>query len=215
MLRPELNVTAPTLFTSEVRFCGICGGAMSSRRLAGDSINRQVCAACGCVQYANPKTIVAAIVICQRNLLVCKRAMPAEPDGWVLPSGYLEVGETLQEGAARETLEETGVAIDSARLELYSIVNMLRLQQITVAFRTELSSLPSIAMGPECVDAKFIPIGALTPESFAWSRSMGDSVATLFEELKSGQFHIHLSTLGLADGSNFVSRRYVITSDPR
>lgn len=204
-------MAAGLLNSDEVKFCGACGGAMTSRRVAGESVDRPVCVACGWVQYTNPTIIVAAIVTCQKHLLVCMRTIPAEPDGWVLPSGFLEVGETLQEGAARETVEETAVVIDSAKLELYSIVNMPQLRQVAVAFRTDLASFPPTAAGPECTAVRFLPISELKPESFAWNQSMGDSVATLFAEIENGRFNIHLVTLGLADGSRFTSRRYRIS----
>ena len=190
------------------KFCSKCGGAVVARRTGGDPLDRAVCTQCESVYYSNPKVIVAAIVTHQKHLLVCKRATAPAVDQWVLPSGYLECGETLQEGAARETAEETGVTVDSSSLELYSVVNMLRLEQITVAFRTEIPIRTVPVAGSECSTAEFVPLRELACEDFAWSRSMGDSVDTLLEEIESGQFHIHLVTLGAEDGSGFQAYRY-------
>jgi len=50
-------------------------------------------------------------VLCHRDgrALVVKRGKPPFKDHWSLPGGVIELGETLQEAAARELLEETGV----------------------------------------------------------------------------------------------------------
>jgi ADP-ribose pyrophosphatase YjhB (NUDIX family) len=42
-----------------------------------------------------------------------------------LPGGYLDIGETWQEGARRELLEETGIDIGGERIRLYDVRNGL------------------------------------------------------------------------------------------
>jgi 8-oxo-dGTP pyrophosphatase MutT (NUDIX family) len=39
--------------------------------------------------------------------------MRVAPNAWVLPGGHLDAGESLEEGAAREIFEETGIHIES------------------------------------------------------------------------------------------------------
>ena len=69
---------------------------------------------------------------------MCRRAEEPAVGQWAVPTGYLEMGETLEEGAARETREETGVVVDPARLELCSVINMTSIRQVGIIFRIEL-----------------------------------------------------------------------------
>ena len=54
---------------------------------------------------------VGAIVVKEGNVLLVKRAAPPSRGLWAIPGGSLELGETLQRGAEREILEETGIQI--------------------------------------------------------------------------------------------------------
>ncbi|MEI7673880.1 MAG: NUDIX hydrolase [Syntrophales bacterium] len=59
----------------------------------------------------HPRVGVGAVVLREgRILLVCRGAAPAQ-GLWAIPGGGLKLGETLQEGAEREILEETGITI--------------------------------------------------------------------------------------------------------
>ncbi|MEZ5435951.1 MAG: NUDIX domain-containing protein [Pseudomonadales bacterium] len=42
------------------------------------------------------------------KVLLCKRAIEPRLGFWTLPAGFLELGESVAEGAARETDEEAG-----------------------------------------------------------------------------------------------------------
>ena len=78
---------------------------------AGDTHERNVCADCDHVEYNNP-TIVNIVVATYKNeILFCKRAIEPRIGCWTLPGGYMESGETPQQGAAREALEEAGVKV--------------------------------------------------------------------------------------------------------
>jgi 8-oxo-dGTP diphosphatase len=54
---------------------------------------------------------VGAIVVREGKVLLVKRAAPPSRGLWAIPGGSLELGETLQSGAEREILEETGIRI--------------------------------------------------------------------------------------------------------
>lgn len=60
---------------------------------------------------AAPIAGVAAVVLCDDNILLIRRGREPMLGAWSLPGGALEVGETSAEGAAREVLEETGIAV--------------------------------------------------------------------------------------------------------
>jgi 8-oxo-dGTP diphosphatase len=66
-----------------------------------------------------PVVGVGAVVIKDGKVLLVKRGVAPNKGVWAIPGGSLKLGETLQEGAEREILEETGIAI-KAREPFYS-----------------------------------------------------------------------------------------------
>ena len=84
-----------------------CGGPSSLEIPEGDNRERWTCSLCKCIHYENHTLVVTTIALWEDKILLCKRANEPEVGKWCLPGGYLEIGETLEQGAARETLEET------------------------------------------------------------------------------------------------------------
>jgi len=66
-----------------------------------------------------PRVGVGAIVIKDNKVLLVKRGIPPSKGLWAIPGGHIELGETLQETAEREILEETGIVI-KARKPVYT-----------------------------------------------------------------------------------------------
>lgn len=58
-----------------------------------------------------PKVAVGAVVFKNERVLMVRRGQPPSEDLWAIPGGSVELGETLQEAAEREILEETGIHI--------------------------------------------------------------------------------------------------------
>jgi ADP-ribose pyrophosphatase len=59
----------------------------------------------------NPRVAVGAVVFNNNRVLLVRRGQPPSKDLWAIPGGSVEIGETLQEAAEREILEETGITI--------------------------------------------------------------------------------------------------------
>ncbi len=193
-----------------MKYCSECGMPVRLVWVAQDQRARNICVACGTTHYHNPKMLVACIIFCRARILLCLRAHPPASGQWIVPSGYLECGETLQECAARETFEEAGVIVDPVRLELYSVINMVRLEQVAVTFRMELDVEPMLNPGSECHQVAFMSEEEVNRSDLAWSDAMGDAPRRLFDEMRASQFGIYLSTLG-PDGSSITgSRKYKI-----
>ena len=86
--------------------CSFCG----ERFPEGLSWPR-TCRACGNTSYRNPLPVAVAVVrVAGGGILAVRRAIP--PEGLALPGGFIELGESWQEAAARELAEETGVRAD-------------------------------------------------------------------------------------------------------
>ena len=111
-----------------------------SRIPEGDSRERMVCADCGHIAYENPKVVVGAVVVAEARVLLCRRAIEPRHGFWTLPAGYLELGETLEEGAARETWEEAQarIALDG----ILGIFSISRIGQVHVMFRARFAASP-------------------------------------------------------------------------
>ena len=129
-----------------MRFCSDCGAAVALTRPEGDTADRHVCTKCATIHYQNPKIIVGAVCTWQDQVLLCRRAIEPRTGYWTVPAGFLEIGESTEEGAVRETWEEaTGRIEITGMLGLYNIV---RLSQVQIFYAANLLS-PDIAAGIE------------------------------------------------------------------
>lgn len=121
-----------------IKFCTACGSPTEEKTPPDDDHIRSVCIDCGLVHYANPKMVVGCIPELNGQILLCKRNIEPQKGKWTLPAGYLENKESVQEGAVRETLEETG-----ARVQIvapYRLFNIVFVDQIYFMFRAKMSS---------------------------------------------------------------------------
>ena len=72
----------------------------------GDHLERSICDHCGFIDYHNPRVVVGAIPVFENKILLARRAIEPRRGYWTVPGGFMEKGESLQEGAARETWED-------------------------------------------------------------------------------------------------------------
>ena len=111
-------------------FCVACGHQTEAKIPLGDHKTRLVCTHCGNIHYENPKVICGALAIWDDKVLLCRRAIEPRYGLWTLPAGYMELFETMEQGAARETREEAEAEVDIE--QLYCMYNIPRIGQIYV-----------------------------------------------------------------------------------
>lgn len=116
-----------------MKYCSHCGGPVQTRVPAGDHFQRAVCDHCGRIHYRNPKVVVGCIPVRGKRIIMCRRAIEPRLGYWTFPAGFLELGETAAEGAAREALEETGVGVDIENL--LAVLDIPQVGQIYMAYR--------------------------------------------------------------------------------
>src|SRR3972149_4692331 len=87
-----------------------CGAALRFGSIDGDPRERLACSACGFVAYVNPRLVVTTLPITEGGeVVLLRRGIEPGYGFWAQPGGFLEIDETVREGAIRETLEETGL----------------------------------------------------------------------------------------------------------
>ena len=121
-----------------MKYCSNCGSEVKFRIPENDSYFRYCCSSCDVIHYQNPNIVVGTIPIKDRSVLLCKRAINPRYGLWTLPAGFLENGETVEEGAFRETLEETNTEVKMGNL--YAIFNIPQVSQVYMLFLAEIIS---------------------------------------------------------------------------
>ena len=133
-------MTATGAETGRIRHCRQCGTRVVYRLPDdGDTRVRAVCPACHTIHYENPLNVVGTIPtwgLRGEQVLLCKRNIEPRRGYWTLPAGFMELGETTEQGAARETQEEAGAHFELQGL--FSVVNVARVGQVHLYYRARL-----------------------------------------------------------------------------
>lgn len=114
---PERDTTSlyPLSLGQEPRFCPACGEAVTEQTLEEDHRPRLVCPD-GHVTWRNPRMVVGTLPVADSRVHLARRAIEPAIGRWSYPGGFLELGESTQEGARRETEEETQLLVEVGRL---------------------------------------------------------------------------------------------------
>ncbi len=116
-----------------MKYCSQCGSDKISLKIPeGDARERVVCEACGTIHYQNPRLVVGTIPVFEGKILLCQRGIEPRKGLWNLPVGFMENGETMPEGAKRETWEETGAEVEILRL--HTTYHVLHINQVLVFY---------------------------------------------------------------------------------
>ena len=175
-----------------MKFCSACGSDRVEFRIPdGDNLARFICAACGTIHYLNPKVVVGCLPEWEDRVLLCKRAIEPRLGLWTLPAGFLENGETVAAGAARETLEEAGARIEIG--PLYTMISLPHISQVYVMFRARLVDL-DFSPGPESLEVRLFHEDDIPWEEMAF-RTIGRTLRNYFLDRKLGTFPTRVSTL--------------------
>ena len=137
----------------------------------GDDRPRMVCKDCGFIHYENPKIVTGAVCVWENKFLLCRRAIEPRKGYWTVPAGFLELGETISEGAAREVWEEACARVNIK--ELIGTFEIPHISQIYMVFRAKMLSA-ACEPGPESLEVALfkwedIPWNEIAFPSIEWS----------------------------------------------
>jgi ADP-ribose pyrophosphatase YjhB (NUDIX family) len=115
MPQRDTSDALPMTLGDEPRFCPACGRPVEARLLEADHRPRLVCPE-GHVTWRNPRVVVGAVPVQAGKVFLARRDIEPALGQWTYPGGFLELGESAQEGARREAEEETELRIEVGRL---------------------------------------------------------------------------------------------------
>lgn len=177
------------MLRAPIKHCKNCGTAVVYRIPDdGDTKDRAVCPACHTIHYENPLNVVGTVPYWGDKVLLCKRNIEPRFGKWTLPAGFMEMSETVAEGAARETLEESGAQF--ALEGFFSLLNVPRVGQVHVFYLARLLS-DVFKPGFETIEARLFAEDEIPWDEIAF-RTVKETLEHYFADRSKGNFGIHI-----------------------
>lgn len=177
------------MLRAPIKHCKNCGTAVVYRVPDdGDTKDRAVCPACHTIHYENPLNVVGTVPYWGDKVLLCKRNIEPRFGKWTLPAGFMEMSETVAEGAARETLEESGAQF--ALEGFFSLLNVPRVGQVHVFYLARLLS-DVFNPGFETIEARLFAEDEIPWDEIAF-RTVKETLEHFFADRSKGNFGIHI-----------------------
>jgi NADH pyrophosphatase NudC (nudix superfamily) len=157
----------------DFRFCPACGTGLQPIELLEDGglKTRLRCPACQWTHWNNPTPVLAAVIECADRggqvLLARNAAWPGRR--FALITGFMEAGETPEEGITREVAEETSLEVLS--LDLIGVYDFQRMNQVIIAYHA--LARGDIRLSPELAEYKLFAPGDVV----CWPAGTGYALA--------------------------------------
>ncbi len=171
-----------------MNFCSKCAQPVIFKEIEGDNRPRFVCISCEKIHYQNPRVITGCLPIWEDKILLCKRAIEPRLGFWNVPAGFLEIDETVEEGAVREVLEEANISVKI--ISLHTVYSIPRFGHVYLHFLAQMPDL-NFSCGDESLEVQLFKEDEIPWEDMAFSSSTF-CVERYFEDRKNGAQKIHL-----------------------
>lgn len=148
---------------------------------------RFVCDECASIHYQNPRIITGCLPFHEDKILLCKRAIQPRQGLWTLPAGFLENGETNEEGALREMREEANASAEI--IHLYTLFCLPHISQVYMFFRARLTDLDYHA-GAETLEVRLFSESEIPWDELAFP-VIRDTLKFYLEDRKTESFPVH------------------------
>ncbi len=173
---------------SPIKHCRDCGNVVSYRLPDdGDTRHRAICTACDTIHYENPLNVVGTVPYFGDRVLLCLRNIEPRRGKWTLPAGFMELGETTAQGAARETDEEAGAHFEVEGL--FSILSVPRVGQVHMFYRARLLN-EHFNPGPETIEARLFAETEIPWDDIAF-RTVRETLLRYFDDRRRGTYGVH------------------------
>jgi ADP-ribose pyrophosphatase YjhB (NUDIX family) len=170
----------------EPRFCQHCAASLVSRFLEEEGRSRLVCGSCGFIHYLNPRLVANVLPESGGRVLLLRRGIEPSYGKWAFPGGYLELGESAEEGAEREALEEVGMDVRAG--PLLGVYTRVQHGVVVLVFRgLEVRGLP--VPGPETLETAWFQPHEIPWQDLAFettAAALRDWLRTLPEVMRPG-----------------------------
>jgi len=177
------------MLRSPIKHCKQCGTAVVYRLPDdGDTKERAVCVSCNTVHYENPLNVVGTVPHWGDKVLLCKRNIEPRWGKWTLPAGFMELGETTAQGAARETDEEAGAEFEMQ--ELLTLINVPRVGQVHLFYRARLIH-DRFNPGTETIEARLFAEDEIPWDEIAF-RTVKETLERYFADRRAGHYGFHI-----------------------
>ena len=174
--------------TPVIKHCRACGAAVEHRLPGdGDTRVRAVCPVCGTIHYINPLLVVGTVPVLDDKVLLCQRAIEPRLGKWTLPAGFMEMDETMAQGAARETAEEAGAQVEMGAL--FSVMSLPRIGQVHVFYLARLLH-DRFDPGVESLQARLFAEAEIPWGELAF-KTVRETLRRYFEDRRRGAFGLH------------------------
>lgn len=173
------------------RYCAHCSNPIIRRVPEGDSRLRDCCDACGAIHYVNPRIIVGTLPVLGHRILLCKRAIEPRLGFWTLPAGFMELGETTAEGAARETREEAGANMTLG--PLYAMIDVVAAEQLHIFYLGTLQN-EHFDPGPESLEVRLFTHDTIPWDDLAF-QTVRQTLRWYLDDVQQGELGFHHGAL--------------------
>ena len=174
-----------------MNYCSHCGAQVTQKVPLGDNLPRHVCNQCELIHYHNPKIVAGCIPEWEDQILLCRRAIEPRRGLWTFPAGFMEIGESTEQAAARETKEEA--LADVAITSLYAVLSLPHIGQVYLVFRGRMLA-PIYEAGSESLEVRLFPLSAIPWEEMAFP-VVSKALRCYVDDVTRGQFQLHLASL--------------------
>jgi len=171
-----------------MKYCSNCGNQVDLKPVEGDNRPRFVCDHCNTIHYQNPNMVVGCLPIWKDQVLLAKRAIEPRKGYWNVPGGYLENGETVEEGAVREVWEEACIKVQVRRL--HTVFSIAKINQIYLHFLADMPDL-NFAAGEESLEVQLFKEEEIPWDQIAFTSSTF-TLKQYFEDRKKGHYEVHM-----------------------
>ena len=172
-------------------FCPRCAAPLIDKIPDLDTRPRRVCPKCAFVVYVNPKIAAGTVPVRDGKVALIRRGIEPSRGMWSWPCGYLEIDETLEEGALRETLEEADARV--AVEDLYAVISLPQINQVYMMFRARLLDL-AFGPGSESLEVRLFDESEVPWEAIAF-RTIARTLRNFFLDRRLGEFALHVSAI--------------------